>query len=413
MKILFAFDKFKGSLTSEQAAACALDAAREVFDGTDPVEAVILPTADGGEGTVDAFLSACEGMRVECSVTPPHVSPTDGERIAAQFALLSDGRCIMEMASASGLALVPPEKRDPMHTSSYGTGEMLRAALELGAERILLGLGGSATNDGGCGMASALGARFYDRAGQQIVCPTGADLIRIGSIDLSGMDARLKHCEITACCDVDNPLYGENGAAVVYGPQKGAAASDIPTLDVGLANLAEVLLRDHGIDIRQTLGAGAAGGMGGGVIAFLGGTLQSGIDAVLDAAGLETHLQDAELILTGEGRIDEQTLHGKTVMGLLRRARRLSVPVLVFGGTVMDPTELYQQGAASVLSISSGPQSLEEAMEYAETDLYDCVYAALRIYYDGYYAMIRNALRKAAAEKNIVLSDAWAEATDM
>lgn len=399
MKIIFAFDKFKGSLTSKQAADCALDAAREVFDEVDAVDAVIIPTADGGEGTVEAFLASCEGTRVECNVTPPHVSPSSDERIAAQFALLSDGRCVMEMSAASGLGLVPPERRNPLHTSTYGTGEMIRAALELGADRILLGLGGSATNDGGCGMAAALGARFYDHDGVQIPCPTGEDLIRIGSIDLTGMDARLKTCEITACCDVDNPLYGEHGAAVVYAPQKGAREEDIPTLDVGLANLSAILWRDHGIDIRETPGAGAAGGMGGGVIAFLGGALNSGIDAVLDAADLEKHLSDAELVLTGEGKIDEQTLRGKVIMGVLRRARRVGVPVFIFGGTVIDPTELYRQGASSVLSICTGPQSLEEAMEYAEADLYDCVFAALRIYYDGHYAMIRNALRRQYADK--------------
>lgn len=398
MKIIFAFDKFKGSLTSKQAADCALEAAREVFDEVDAVDAVIIPTADGGEGTVEAFLASCEGTRVECIVTPPHVSPSSDERITSQFALLSDGRCVMEMSSASGLALVAPEQRNPLFTSTFGTGEMIRAALELGAGHILLGLGGSATNDGGCGMAAALGARFYDHDGAEIPCPTGADLIRIGRIDLSGMDARLKTCEITACCDVDNPLYGERGAAVVYAPQKGAREEDIPTLDVGLANLASILMQDHGIDIRETPGAGAAGGMGGGVIAFLGGKLQSGIDAVLDAAGLEEHLRDAELVLTGEGKIDEQTVCGKVVMGVLRRARRQGVPVFVFGGTVMDPTELYRQGASSVLSISTGPQSLEEAMEYAEVDLYDCVFAALRIYYDGFYAMIRNTLRQEYAD---------------
>ncbi len=390
MKFILAFDKFKGSLTSEEASACAERAVREVFARYIDPEIVILPTADGGEGTVEAFLSACGGTRVECNVTPPHETPNIGHTVSAQFAFLEDGRCVMEMAGASGLALVPQDMRNPMDTSTYGTGEMITAALELGAKRILLGLGGSATNDGGCGMAAALGAKFYAHDGTPIPCPTGADLIRLGSVDLSGMDERLRGCEITACCDVDNPLYGENGAAVIYGPQKGAKPEDIPTLDVGLANLAELLYRDHGIDIRTTPGAGAAGGMGGGVIAFLGGTLRSGIDAVLDAADIDRHLADADMILTGEGRVDGQTVRGKVVAGLLRRAADAHIPALVFGGSVeREAMALYEHGATAIFSICPGPIALEDALNHAESYLFDAVYAAMQVYCTGYFAIAR------------------------
>ena len=390
MKFLLAFDKFKGSLTSEEASACAERAVREVFARYIEPEIVILPTADGGEGTVEAFLSACGGTRVECSVTPPHELPDSGHTVPAQFAFLEDGRCVMEMAGASGLALVSENARNPMHTSTYGTGEMIAAALALGAKRILLGLGGSATNDGGCGMAAALGAKFYAHDGTPIPCPTGADLIRLGSVDLSGMNEQLRSCEFTACCDVDNPLYGENGAAVVYGPQKGAMPEDIPTLDVGLANLAQILYRDHGIDIRTTPGAGAAGGMGGGVMAFLGGKLQSGIDAVLDAADLASHLSDTDMILTGEGRVDGQTVHGKVVAGLLHRAADAAVPVCVFGGAVeREAMALYEHGASAIFSICPGPVALEDALSHAQSYLFDAVYAAMQLYATGYFAIAR------------------------
>lgn len=391
MKFILAFDKFKGSLTSEQASACAARAIGEVMSPYLEPEIVVLPTADGGEGTVEAFLSACGGTRVECNVTPPHKTPLEGNGLPAQFAFLEDGRCVMEMAQASGLALVPDENRNPMHTSTFGTGEMIRAALELGAKKLLLGLGGSATNDGGCGMAAALGAKFYAVDGTPILCPTGADLVRLGSVDLSGMDARLADCEITACCDVDNPLYGEHGAAVVYGPQKGARAEDIPTLDVGLANLAQILYRDHGIDIRSTPGAGAAGGMGGGVIAFLGGKLQSGIDAVLEASDIDRHLTRADIVLTGEGRVDGQTVRGKVVAGILKRASAQDVPVYVFGGSVeREAMALYEAGASAIVSICPAPVTLKEAMEHAESWLFDAVYATIRVYRDGLLSVVRS-----------------------
>ncbi len=404
MKFILAFDKFKGSLTSEQASSIAERAIREVFASyTDP-EIVLLPTADGGEGTVDAFLSSCGGTRVSCNVTPPHETPESQNKVSAEFAFLTDGRCVMEMAGASGLALVPKEMRNPMHTSTYGTGEMIRAALELGAKRILLGLGGSATNDGGCGMAAALGAKFYAQDGTLIPCPTGADLIRLGTVDLSGMDARLADCEITACCDVDNPLYGEHGAAMVYGLQKGAQTEDIPILDVGLANLADILYRDYGMEIRSIPGAGAAGGMGGGMIAFLGGTLRSGIDAVLDAADIDRHLAGADMVLTGEGKVDGQTVRGKVVAGLLHRTAAADVPVCIFGGSVeREAMVLYERGAAGIFSVCPGPVALDEALAHAQSYLFDAVYAAMQMYCTGYFAIAKRVcngkLREMAAER--------------
>lgn len=384
MKVLLAFDKFKHSLTSEEAAEAAragiLDAFHDRGIDMEPI-ITVLPAADGGEGTVQAFLSAMHGETVLCNVTPPHLSPYSEDKIAAIYATFEtdtaphgfagntvkcEKMAVMEMAAASGLGLVPKAQRNPMQTSTYGTGEMIRHALDSGIRRFLLGLGGSATNDLGCGMASALGARFYDVDGNRVMAPTGGDLLRIHDIDLSALDARLAECTFTACCDVENPLCGEEGAAAVYGPQKGARPEDIAVLDLGLAHVAALLLTKYGIDIADIPGAGAAGGMGGGVIAFLSGGLTRGIDAVLDAVNLTAQLVCADLLLTGEGKLDAQTVCGKTVCGILRRAKDAAVPVMVFGGCIEEGAyALYSMGAAGIFALCDRPMTAAESMEQA------------------------------------------------
>lgn len=386
MKIILAFDKFKGSLTSTEAAeaakrgillACADHGIKEL------PEFVTVPTADGGEGTVDAFHAACGGSIRTCNVTHPRIDYAS-EPVAARYLLLAQtGKhktAVLEMAAASGLELVAPEQRNPLCTSTYGTGEMLRHALDDGATDILLGLGGSATNDGGCGMASALGARFYDENGDLLPRPTGGDLLKIARIELCGMDKRLAHCHITACCDVDNPLCGEYGAAAVFAPQKGARAEDIPLLDAGLSHVAEILARDCGTDTKNTPGAGAAGGMGMGVLAFLGGCLTPGIDAVCNVTRIEDHLREAALLLTGEGKLDAQTVYGKTVAGLLRRAKAHALPTLVFGGCIEDAAEtLYGMGAVGLFALCDRPMTLTESLSQAGELLTKRVRAAMGV----------------------------------
>ncbi|MGM9626221.1 MAG: glycerate kinase [Eubacteriales bacterium] len=400
MKIILAFDKFKASMTSEEAAKAAergILAAFSDHNSTktnrgipyDP-EIVVLPTADGGEGTVDAFLCACGGERVVCNVTPPHLDPSSGKTIQASYGVIADSLCkdrrtaVMEMSASSGLTLVPEARRNPLYTSTFGTGEMIRHALDRGIRHFLLGLGGSATNDGGCGMAAALGARFRSRRGTVISNPRGIDLCELTEIDLGSLDPRLADCTFTACCDVGNPLCGETGAAAVYAPQKGAAPADIPLLDRGLAQLADLLLSEYGTDIASVPGSGAAGGMGGGVLAFLRGRLVPGIDAVLDAARFSEHIRNADLLLSGEGRLDRQTVYGKTVCGLLERAKAADVPVLLFGGCVEnDASALYSMGAAGIFALCDRPMPATESMARAEALLEARVRAAVGCFLAG------------------------------
>ena len=397
-KIVLAFDKFKGSMTQAEANAAAARGVRAVLPDA---EICVLPCADGGEGTVDAFLSAFPGEKQTCSVTPPRRAPGT-ERIEAVYGVLSPqsgqenaassirkfndaqtgGKtCVMEMSSASGLALVPEGERDPLRTSTYGTGEMILHALDAGCTHFLIGIGGSATNDGGAGMAAALGVRFYDADGTLLSCPTGGTLSQIARIDVSGLDTRVKRCTFTACCDVTNVLCGPNGASAVYAPQKGAREADIPVLDAGLSHLADLLEAETGRSLRDIPGAGAAGGLGMGMLAFLGGTLVPGIDAVLDASCADALLSDASLLLTGEGKIDGQTVCGKTVAGLLRRAETVSVPVCAFGGCVTDDAAaLYDAGIAAVFPIADRPMTLEESMRGAPRLLEKQVRAAVSLF---------------------------------
>ncbi len=359
MKILLAPDSFKGSMTAPEAAeAMALGIQR-----VHPLaELVLLPLADGGEGTVAALVAATGGQLRTARVTGPL-----GRKITAHWGQLGpDGAtAVVEVAAAAGLALVPPGKRDPARATTHGVGELLFSAASAGARRIIVGLGGSATNDGGAGALSALGVRFLDAAGVPLPRLLGGlDLARLAAIDPSGLSLPAD-VSLVIASDVTNPLLGPNGAAAVYGPQKGADTETVKRLDAALANYAAVIERDLGKAVAHRPGAGAAGGLGAGLMAFFNAPLSSGIDLVLDAAGFDARLAGADWVWTGEGRIDAQTLQGKAIAGVLRHAQRQGVPVLAFGGSVDGAAAdaLMAGGLRAAFPIVSGPMSLRDAMQ--------------------------------------------------
>jgi len=358
MKVVVAPDKFKGSLT-------APDAARAMARGVVAAEAQArvdpVPMADGGEGTVDALVQATGGTIREAVVAGPLGTP-----VRARFGLLGGGgTAVIEMAEASGLMLVPPDRRDPTIATTRGTGELILAALGLGVGSIVLGIGGSATNDGGAGLAQALGARLLDDRGREVP-PGGGSLDRIDRIDPSGLDPRLARVTIRVACDVANPLCGPTGASAVYGPQKGATPEMIRRLDSALAHYARIIGRDLGRSVADLPGAGAAGGLGAGLVAFAGGVLLPGIDLVVDAVGLASRLGGADLCLTGEGSIDASSGFGKTAVGVARLARSLGVPCLALAGSIgAGARGVLDEGIGAYQSIAPGPGPLVEAFSEA------------------------------------------------
>ena len=358
MKIVVAPNAFKGCLTASQAAeAMAAGVARAVPDA----EIVRVPVADGGDGLVDVAIEALAGEQRGVRVSGPRGQPVE----AAFCYVPSMSFAAIEMALASGLALLPDNQRDPMRTTTRGTGELIAAALDLEPTRIGVGIGGSATNDGGIGMATALGFKFLDKSGAN-VDPVGGELNRIRRIDVSCRDPRIDQVRFEAVCDVDNPLCGPQGAAAVYGPQKGATPDQVKALDTGLANLAEVIERDLGIAVRDLPGAGAAGGLGAGLHGFLGATLRRGVDMVLDLVDLDAKLHDADLALTGEGQIDFQTVFGKAPAGVGAAAKARGVPCLAIAGSVgEDLGALHDAGIDAVFSLCPGPLTLKQAMAEA------------------------------------------------
>ena len=331
--------------------------------------------ADGGEGTVEALTYGTHGQIMATEVTGPL-----GEKVTAKWGILGDGvSAVVEMTAASGITLVPPEKLDPLVATTYGTGELIRAALNAGRRRLIIGIGGSATNDGGAGMVQALGARLLDEGGKELPWG-GAALAKLSRIDISGLDRRLGECQVITACDVTNPLCGEQGASRVYGPQKGATEEMCRQLDEALANYAEVIKRDLGIDVMGIPGAGAAGGLGAGLIAFLGAKLISGIEIISEGVGLTDYLKEASLVFTGEGRIDTQTLFGKTVAGVAAKAKAFNVPVVALAGEVDgDSKEFSRHGINAALSITPGPIALKESMANAEKLIADAAERALRL----------------------------------
>ena len=355
-KISLAFDSFKGSATSQQIAESASRAIRAHIPDC---EIVSVPVADGGEGTTAAICSKIRTSEIKCKVHGPLM-----EEITVSYHITEDGSAaIMEMAAASGLPLVPAEKRNPRIATSFGTGEMILDAAKRGCKKILLGIGGSATNDAGVGMLKALGYRFTDARGNDT-----SDLCAIESFDCSGLSASLKGVEFDVICDVTNPFYGKNGAAHVFAPQKGAGPEDVEYLDKGLEHFAGVVKRDLALDLQTVSGSGAAGGMGGGLYAFLGAKLMPGIDAILNMLDFDAALDGASLVLTGEGKIDRQTASmGKALAGILARADRFGVPVVALAGAVENADDLNALGFRAVLSIQPRPVSLEEAMNTENT----------------------------------------------
>lgn len=359
MRIVVAPDSFKGSMTAAQAAAAMTAGIRRALPDAD---VVAVPMADGGEGTTQSLVDATGGRLVPVTVTGPL-----GEPVEAYYGLLGDGvTAAMEMASASGLPLVPPARRNPLAATTYGTGELIKAALDAGCRNFIIGIGGSATNDGGAGMAAALGARLLTAGGAPIG-PGGGSLADLDRIDASGLDPRLADCTITVACDVDNPLCGPRGASAVFGPQKGATAELVEELDRNLGHYADLLARDLGRDVREVPGAGAAGGLGAGMMAFLNATLKRGVEIVVAATGLADILAGADLCLTGEGGTDFQTAHGKTPMGVARAAKQHGVPVVCLSGGLGKGYErVYDVGIDAVLSMVPGPMALEDAMARGE-----------------------------------------------
>jgi len=373
MKIVIAPQGFKGNLSARQVGWAIEEGIKRIL--SDAIT-VIKPMADGGEGTARALVDATDGSILSAKVTGPL-----GEPVEAFWGLLGDGNtAVIEMAAASGLNLVPAEKRNPLLTTTYGTGELIQVALDYGCRKLIIGIGGSATNDGGAGMAQALGVRLLDSKG--VAVPFGGEaLSSLEHIDISSRDPRLADCEILLACDVNNPLCGINGASVVYGLQKGATPEMIPYLDRALSHYADVIRRDLDVDVRDEPGAGAAGGLGMGLMVFLEVKVMSGIDIVISATDLDEELKDADLIFTGEGRIDGQTVRGKTPVGVALKAKEYGLPVIVIAGEVAnDYREVYQQGIDAVLSIAPGPIDLDTSMAQAEKYIADTAEAAIRLY---------------------------------
>ena len=339
-KCVVVSDSFKGTVSSCEICAIAQRVIPRHFPAC---EVVCIPVADGGEGTVDCFVQAMGAQRVEITVTNAL-----GEKSAAAYARLGE-LAIIEMAAAAGLPQVG-ERRCPGTATTYGVGELIAHAVDSGCRKILLGLGGSATNDGGCGCAAALGVGFLDADGQSFV-PVGDTLGRIARIDTAKAEERLRSVELTVMCDVTNPLYGPTGAAYVFAPQKGADAEKVKSLDAGLRHFGDVIRSQYGLDVGAMPGAGAAGGMGAGCVALLGGTIQSGIDAVLDVTGFDRQLEGADLVITGEGRIDSQSADGKVVSGVARRTRAKGVPLIAIAGGIADSAgAVYDIGVSAMFS---------------------------------------------------------------
>ncbi|MBL4953755.1 glycerate kinase [Neobacillus sp. YIM B02564] len=360
MKVLIAIDSFKGSISSVEGSKAIELGIKDVYPDA---EILKLPLADGGEGTVKTVVQATRGKLVNKEVTGPL-----GEKTIAAYGILADGNtAVIEVAEACGLPLVPLEKRNPLCTTTFGVGELILDAARQGCRNFVIGLGGSATNDGGIGMLQALGYRFLDSRGASI--GLGAkELAHIVKIDSSQVNPLLQQCSFRVACDVNNPLYGPDGASHIFGPQKGATPEMVEELDRGLKQLAEVVSAELGVDIQNIAGTGAAGGLGAAFSGFLKAKLESGVDLVLDMLEMEKHIVGANLVITGEGRIDGQTSMGKAPMGVARLAQSRHIPVIALAGSVVEETKaLHSLGMTSIFPILSSPMTLEQAMDSIAT----------------------------------------------
>lgn len=364
MKIVIATDSFKENMTSLEVATAIEKGILQVLPDATCIK---VPMADGGEGTVQALVDATCGRIVKKTVVGPLGDPVD-----AHYGFFGNGHtAVIEMAEASGLPLVPKAKRDPLKTTTYGTGQLILDAIESGATEIIIGIGGSSTNDAGSGMAQALGVRYLDRDGKvldQTGC--GGMLDRIAKIDVTGLDKRLRNVEIQVACDVDNPLCGERGASAVFGPQKGATPEMVKILDSNLGYFADLIRATLGTDVKKLPGAGASGGLGAGLVAFCGATLKSGIDIVVEATGLEKVLEGAHLAITGEGKVDFQTAFGKTPSGVARAAKKTNTPVVAIGGALADDARgVFEHGIDGLESAAARDMSLDEAIKNSRMHL--------------------------------------------
>ncbi|OCA85820.1 glycerate kinase [Bacillus sp. FJAT-27225] len=362
MKFVLAPDSFKESMTAKKAALAMEKGIKKVFPDA---ECLIVPMADGGEGTAESLVSATGGVFIQSEVCGPL-----GQKVLAEYGLLGDRKtAVIEMAKASGLELLEPEERNPLVTTTFGTGELIKHALDRGVRRILVGIGGSATNDGGIGMLQALGVSFKDKNGTELPFGGGA-LQNLHSIDVSGLDPRIQDVNFDVACDVTNPLVGENGASAVFGPQKGASPEIVELLDRNLAHYAEKIKRATGREIAFTEGAGAAGGLGAGLLAFLNARLKKGIDLVIEYTALKEKVKGADYVFTGEGSIDEQTLFGKTPYGVATVAGESAIPVIAFAGRIGNGIDtLYEYGFTAIIGILREVTPLKEALETGEENL--------------------------------------------
>lgn len=390
MKIVIAPDSYKESLSAMEVATEIERGFRQVLPNADYIK---VPVADGGEGTVQSMVDATEGKLVTLSVIGPL-----GNRVEAHYGILGQRRhalgdssnqsdamaqahtAIIEMASASGLHHVPLEQRNPLLTTSYGTGQLIRHALDAGINHIIIGLGGSATNDGGAGMLQALGAQLIDQNGKEIAAG-GAALATLKRIDISGLDPRLSHCHIEVACDVDNPLCGDKGASAIFGPQKGATPTMVAQLDAALAHFADITRAAGLAECRDIAGAGAAGGMGFAVLAYLKGELKPGIDIVMQTVNLAAIIRGADLVITGEGRLDSQTLHGKTPMGVAREANKQGIAVIAIAGCVSDDANvLLNHGFCALFSTTPRAMPLNQVLASAKHNLYSTSVSIAALY---------------------------------
>ncbi|EOX4381276.1 glycerate kinase [Vibrio cholerae] len=373
MKVVIAPDSFKESLTAKQVCdAIQAGLARVWHDA----KFVAIPVADGGEGTVQSLVDATQGRLVEVKVMGPQ-----GKRVEAFYGMLGDNQtAVIEMAAASGLHHVPLVQRDPKLTTSFGTGELIRHALDQGVTKLIIGLGGSATNDGGVGMLAALGARFTNADGDPIQL-TGGGLRELTHIDLQDFDPRLQNCDILVACDVNNPLCGDKGASAVFGPQKGATPEDIQLLDGALRQFGLLTAKVTGKMVLESAGAGAAGGMGAALLAYTEARVRPGIEIMLETVQLAHQVSDADLVITGEGRIDSQTVHGKTPMGVAKVAKRFDVPVLALCGCTGDNYQaVYQCGIDAVFAAVPRAMSLEDALKESDFNLADLAENVARLW---------------------------------
>ncbi|WP_432664349.1 glycerate kinase [Wukongibacter baidiensis] len=374
MNILVAPDSFKGSLSAKEFCDIAERAIKRILPNANVIK---VPLADGGEGTVEALVLNTCGKIINKTVTGPL-----GEKVEAVFGVLGDGKtAVLEMASASGLPLVPKDKRNPMITTTFGTGELVQEALDMGCDKIILGIGGSATNDGGAGMLQALGYKLLNDKGDPI--HKGArGLLELNYIDMYGLDSRIEDIDFLVACDVENPLYGKNGAAYVYGPQKGAEEEMVPILDEALKNFDKIIQKDLKKQVAYVPGAGAAGGFGAGLLAFLDAELKPGLEIIMNTINLEEifYKNKIDLVITGEGEINYQTINGKLPVGIAKLAKKYDVPVVAIVGSIGEGFEkVYEKGIDSVISIINRPMSLDKAMEKAPELLEDVISRIMKL----------------------------------